>query len=1673
MKKKNLFLGVLLASTAFSLAACGNNTPATTSNTGDVITNTGDTTNTGETTPAVEKVTVTFNTNGGSAVSSVEINKGEKVTKPATDPTKTATADEKYTFGGWYKDAGCSEAFDFNATINSNTTVYAKWNVEGKVSVAFNTAGGSTVDVQYVFAGEKITAPATNPTKAATAQYTYTFGGWYKDAEYTEEFDFTAPITAETVVYAKWDATVNEYTVTFNTHGASRVQPVTVEYGTKLEQPTMAEPSADDGKIIIFAGWYKDAEYTEEYYLGNPVTGDLELHAKWIQIGETEYAASTKFIACAQDLIDFRKDPAGSGTYVLLDDVDLGGIELEGTANVFSGKFDGNGHTIKNALYSKNASNKTGILTRELSDGAIITNVKFSNCFAELTGETIGIVTGMLTGAVEFSKIEFSNCSAKCNNYAGLLVGRTNSKDANVSISEITCKNGTGTTVTSYGGTLIGDIAAGNSATDRANVTIENCDLDLELKGSNANGGLLSGRIRNNTNLTIRNVVIRSAVLPETTGLICGGGDNNAGNSTVTVENLYIASTNAVLLQSCATEKATNPVTTFSITYTNAYMNSENLANVTDKKTYFTGIDTSTVNIDWLDNTLALDFTDTGAWQTEEQDNTKYRLRASSTNVKSPDAVIKSLKLTTANAQTRFEAGTEFNANALAVTGIYSDGVNLPLKATDEFTIDSSAYNKDVAGIYDIVVKSVENPEVTATYKVEVVVMESFEVDSTYAKLAYLPGEELDISKLLVYATWSDGQRLLTKGYTTNKDSLDLSTAGAKDLVVSIDGFDSVTVRISVVDTKPVVVDNYAYINVDASAAVAYAGEKVNGVETFNTINEALEYLVSANLGKDVNKVIYVANGVYTEKLTVPASLTNLKIIGESKENTRIEYDAVEDTIDPISGSRFVMNCATLHVQAEGFGLENITVNNTFDYINNNTKYGNPQGFALTIEADGAVINDVILYGNQDTLFFKKGRVYLKDTLIMGNIDFIFGENDGIAFFDNCTIKAITKSTTPQTNNGYVTAMKGDGTKYPVYGYVFNNCTFTDDGNLNPGSMSLGRPWGAGASVTMINCSFTAAYSTAAYDGSTKSRWFDMSGNSPLNAHFAEYGSTGDGAITTAVAGGAVLTETEAENYTAANTFAAKNGGVSWDAAFDYEAAYNALVAAKTKTVATGISILEAGNAIAGDSYTVFFEDSVAVDIVPTEWNAEDKVVNIDIADPTIVSYENGKLNGLKIGETTVTLTCGSVTRTVTIKVEQAVQYDVVFVTTGSAVETQHIFRNKKATMPTTTKEGAVFKGWFKDAAYTEEFDFNTPITAETTIYARFVDWADIYKENAVLYFNGEAGDGVDTFTYDNTNQTPGMYYGITIDGKVAYRSANSDTQFNAGKSISFAVEKYATVTLTQKSAFGVKVYFNDAEVTPTIDGVNVIYETTEAGTIKITNTETGNKYLTCLSVTYPEVISKSTNVVFGNDSNLADTFIDTTNLAVRHNGNNDQLTGTMVFYVNAGATINISSYSGYTNYTITVDGVTSENQTGTSYSVTSALGGKVVITSTNNNNYFYSMSIAYPKVLDTDTTITFGTAGNYKTVDGLLYTAVSRDNGDDNCQLGNTGGEVSFTVKAGATVAISSYSGYTAYTLTADGVTSEEQTGTSYSYVVQNDGKVVIKSTNSNNYLYSITITY
>ena len=69
--------------------------------------------------------TVTFNTNGGSAVPVQKIKENEKATKPS-DPTR-----DGYDFVNWYPDREWTTSFDFDSPVTGDLILYAKWIEKG------------------------------------------------------------------------------------------------------------------------------------------------------------------------------------------------------------------------------------------------------------------------------------------------------------------------------------------------------------------------------------------------------------------------------------------------------------------------------------------------------------------------------------------------------------------------------------------------------------------------------------------------------------------------------------------------------------------------------------------------------------------------------------------------------------------------------------------------------------------------------------------------------------------------------------------------------------------------------------------------------------------------------------------------------------------------------------------------------------------------------------------------------------------------------------------------------------------------------------------------------------------------------------------------------------------------------------------------------------------------------------------------------------------------------------------------------------------------------------------------------------------------------------------------------------------------------------------------------
>lgn len=225
--------------------------------------------------------TVSFNTDGGTAIADATVNFGRPVDEPA-DPEK-----EGYVFVGWYEDAEFTKEFNFETPIIKDTTIYAKLG-EKKV-VTFDSKGGSPVASIDVANGEKLVAPS-EPTKEG-----FKFSGWYKEEACTNAYDFNDAVEADITLFAKWIVPV-KLTLNLNYNTENPVfSVIDAEGGVAITEPR------SPGRVgYFFGGWYKEAECTNEFDFEEGIETDSIVYAKWTE--PTEYYVFTaKADASAKD----------------------------------------------------------------------------------------------------------------------------------------------------------------------------------------------------------------------------------------------------------------------------------------------------------------------------------------------------------------------------------------------------------------------------------------------------------------------------------------------------------------------------------------------------------------------------------------------------------------------------------------------------------------------------------------------------------------------------------------------------------------------------------------------------------------------------------------------------------------------------------------------------------------------------------------------------------------------------------------------------------------------------------------------------------------------------------------------------------------------------------------------------------------------------------------------------------------------------------------------------------------------------------------------------------------------------------------------------------------------------------------------------------------------------
>ena len=158
------------------------------------------------------------------------------VTPPANDYIRTGRAytakaqeatHENYTFAGWFTDAACTLSYTDGTVLNTDTTLYGKWD---KIATPPSSGGGGSHGTKYYilhyesnggtkYEDEKYKKNTVVILDKIPKRVGYTFTGWYADQELTDKIT-KIKMTSDKTVYAGWKATDVPETLNSDNHFA-------------------------------------------------------------------------------------------------------------------------------------------------------------------------------------------------------------------------------------------------------------------------------------------------------------------------------------------------------------------------------------------------------------------------------------------------------------------------------------------------------------------------------------------------------------------------------------------------------------------------------------------------------------------------------------------------------------------------------------------------------------------------------------------------------------------------------------------------------------------------------------------------------------------------------------------------------------------------------------------------------------------------------------------------------------------------------------------------------------------------------------------------------------------------------------------------------------------------------------------------------------------------------------------------------------------------------------------------------------------------------------------------------------------------------------------------------------------------------------------------------------
>lgn len=289
----------------------------------------------------------------------------------------------------------------------------------------------------------------------------------------------------------------------------------------------------------------------------------------------------------------------------------------------------------------------------------------------------------------------------------------------------------------------------------------------------------------------------------------------------------------------------------------------------------------------------------------------------------------------------------------------------------------------------------------------------------------------------------------------------------------------------------------------------------LDGSGTYTSVQDAIDAIP---VNSQNRTIIYIKEGLYHEKLLIPANKQLVTFIGESRTGTILDFNETPQIRNSPRSFYNTHGSASTIILANDFVADNLT-------FNNSALQGTGQALAVSLKGDRMIFTNCNFISHQDTVFAdNNGRQYFYNCYIEGDVDFIFGS--AIAVFENCDLINVRKT------GGYITAASTPEDQ--EFGLVFINSRI--GGDVNQGSVWLGRPWRPYSHTAFINCYMSEVVQPTGWHN-----WGNV--NNESTARYLEYNSYGPGANPNGrVSWSRQLTDEEAQLYTVENIFKGNDG---------------------------------------------------------------------------------------------------------------------------------------------------------------------------------------------------------------------------------------------------------------------------------------------------------------------------------------------------------------------------------------------------------------------------------------------------------------------------------------------------------------------------------------------------